>query len=509
VNDPNVPSPQSSTRRSYERIPYRSKAWPASAPAHLHTLALLRGLAAAPPHACRVLELGCADGGNLIPLAAHHPEAAFVGIDLVKLHVDRARARCAKLRLANARFEACSFVALDGVLEPDACFDYVIAHGLMSWLTPMLQAELLRVCAERLAPTGVALITYNTYPGGAARHSIREILQQHNRGVADIALRVERSRDLLALIAATTSPSEKVYAEQIREVLEVANDPGMIGYFAHEYLEEENHPFFVRDFVEAAQHRGLQYLADADIADMQPENLPAEVNAQEMSRIERLQLQDLLTNRKFRQSLLCHASASLRERPDSPLIESMYVTTELAAHGDTSRIAEEADLELRDGKGRAVVVDEPIVKAALLRFSEVDRHPIAFERLLAWAGQRVGRSPQPAERSALIETLRELQRAGMLTLRASAPGWAARAGERPVASPLVRAHDDPERPATSLRHHSLSLENATVREVLSLLDGSRDRAELLEHFRGRLDAAELERILELAATKALLVAERA
>jgi tRNA G46 methylase TrmB len=66
---------------SYDSVPYVSFAHAYTHPDSLCSLGRLFGLSPASPRRCRVLELGCASGGNLIPMAEQLPEAELVGID--------------------------------------------------------------------------------------------------------------------------------------------------------------------------------------------------------------------------------------------------------------------------------------------------------------------------------------------------------------------------------------------------------------------------------------------
>ena len=65
----------------YDEVPYPNYAYSYTHPDTLATLATLLGLTPAPVDDCRVLELGCAGGGNLIPMAQVLPDSHFVGLD--------------------------------------------------------------------------------------------------------------------------------------------------------------------------------------------------------------------------------------------------------------------------------------------------------------------------------------------------------------------------------------------------------------------------------------------
>src|SRR5262249_11327478 len=94
--------PIASIRRTYDQVPYKSHAFPFTHPRRLAAVArVATGIDAPPVAGCRVLELGCASGGNLLPMAAHLPEARFVGIDLSPVQIDAGIAAARALGLAN------------------------------------------------------------------------------------------------------------------------------------------------------------------------------------------------------------------------------------------------------------------------------------------------------------------------------------------------------------------------------------------------------------------------
>ena len=240
---------QQSALESYERIPYQTNPWTSSRPEQLECHARLHGIEAAPADDCRLLELGCGDGGNIIPLAVAHGRSTFVGVDLAQVHIDAGAALIETLGLDNLRLAAGSFVDFE---DPGGPFDYIIAHGLMSWVTPHLQELLFSTCKRLLARDGVAFISYNTYPGWYMQHSIRELLHHHNRGIDDGEVALERSRRLLDVLIQTVPERESAYRDYLEAIGAVARNPDRKYYFAHEYLEDENHPFYVRDFIERA-----------------------------------------------------------------------------------------------------------------------------------------------------------------------------------------------------------------------------------------------------------------
>src|SRR5262245_47574369 len=148
--------------RYYDEVPYEGHAFPLTHPDRLATIATLFGMRPPPPHKARVLELGCGTGDNLIPMAVSMPHASFVGCDLSAVHVARARATADRLGLDNVVIEQRDILELD---RGGGEFDYLICHGVFSWVPPRVQDRILALAHELLSPQGVALVSYNTYPG--------------------------------------------------------------------------------------------------------------------------------------------------------------------------------------------------------------------------------------------------------------------------------------------------------------------------------------------------------
>ncbi|MBC8125621.1 MAG: class I SAM-dependent methyltransferase, partial [Gloeobacteraceae cyanobacterium ES-bin-144] len=75
----------------YETRAYPAMSHPSSDPALTAVAALLAGLRVRHPSQSKILEIGCASGLNLIPLAIRWPQSRFVGIDLSGPAIQQAR----------------------------------------------------------------------------------------------------------------------------------------------------------------------------------------------------------------------------------------------------------------------------------------------------------------------------------------------------------------------------------------------------------------------------------
>src|SRR5262249_40891875 len=158
---------------SYDAVPYNSYPFPRTHPGHLAAVASLFGMKPAPIGRCRVLELGCAGGVNLIPMALTLPASRFIGVDLSARQIADGQKLAAELALDNLHLRHLNILDVDQSLGQ---FDYIVCHGVYSWAPGPVRDKILEVCARNLAPQGVAFVSYNTYPGWHMNGMIRDML---------------------------------------------------------------------------------------------------------------------------------------------------------------------------------------------------------------------------------------------------------------------------------------------------------------------------------------------
>ena len=163
----------------YDVVPYPGFSYPDTHPDHLAAMAILHGLAPAPVDRCRVLEVACNEGANLIPMAYAIPKSEFIGFDLADLPVERGQQRIRALGLANIRLFQGNLLEAGAELGR---FDYIIAHGIYSWVPEPVRNRLLALCHELLTPHGVAFVSYAALPGGHLRNMLREIMLHGAQG---------------------------------------------------------------------------------------------------------------------------------------------------------------------------------------------------------------------------------------------------------------------------------------------------------------------------------------
>jgi methyltransferase-like protein len=491
-----------SVRSSYDELPYPNHAFPQTHPDRMATLATLFGLKPTPVHHCRVLELGCGGGGNLIPLALALPGSTFVGIDLSGQHIAEAQKMVAALGLKNIQCRQLSILDVD---EGFGTFDYIICHGVYSWVPAAVQDRILDIYHCNLAPDGVGYVSYNTYPGWHLRGMIRDMMTYHvgRLGGQGRLACVGQARALLDFLARSCRQSEGPYGQLLRQELELLRQlPD--SYLSHEHLEECNEPLYFHEFHERLSARGLGYLGEADFNAMVPAAFPPDVQ-QVLHRIapDRIQMEqylDFLRNRTFRQTLLCHGhhQPNYGLRPEQ--LTAFHVASPLKPRSPAVDPTTPAAEVFQAPGDKSLTTAEPIIKAALVTLSEQWPRALAFDELRRQARARLNFAPPEATAAADTQVLGQ----ALLTAYASAanalvelslwpPRFAATVSDRPEASPLARLQAAGSREVTNLRHQQVALSEFD-RQLMPHLDGRHSRTAaldaLLERFRqGRLTLA--------------------
>jgi methyltransferase-like protein len=460
------------TSRNYDALPYTSVPFPNTHPAHTGAIARLFGLEAAPPAAARILELGCAAGGNIIPLAARAPGATVVGIDLSAAQIAAGQARIADLRLANIELRCASF---SEVLDAgDAPFDYIICHGVYSWVPAPLRETILRICRTRLSERGVALISYNVLPGWRTLQALRDSFLLHASPDADPRRRVAEVRALLRELpqACPEGAYKSFLTAEAARLLAASDD-----YIAHEFLDDVNEPCSFGEFIAAAQRHGLAFLGEAELSAMIVSNYPSEMAAMvaRAGRNEMLateQYIDLASGRTFRHTLLVGAAraGAIDRKLTGARLEGLH----FIGHSDLAIAHHPAGATLGGPTGRMLHTDSAPLAAALAAFVAAFPGSSSIDDLV----QALPAAARNADGRAFVrDALLNMVLNGLATSRTD-PVRAAQAGARPVACPLVRADAARGAAATAnLRHEGVTLGEA-ARAVLARLDGSQDADEI-------------------------------
>ena len=449
---------------TYDSIPYPTFPRLATHPDRMAAVALLFGMEPAPVDRCRVLEIGCGNAGNLLPMAYALPGSRFLGIDLAEEPIARAHADIRALGLANLEVAARDLRALGPEVGE---FDYIIAHGVYSWVPEDVRGRLLALCRQRLAPSGVALVSYNLYPGRHIRQMLREMMFHHTRGDAPQQC-VDHARRFLDWLAKSCqAPATfRTLIEEDAAALLAYTDGGL----AHDDLSEVNYPLYFRDFVAHAAAHGLEYLGDTTVDRMfDPRGLLAWLPD---NRLEREQYTDFLYLRSFRHTLLCREEVPLSR---SPRAETM------------DRLCFSAPVQMVEGAAAVRIgARQPAVEAVAQAMGACYPLPVTFQELLPYAGSA----------AELREMLLALISVGFAQCHAYGFPCQDSVSERPRATALARYQAQRSLQLANVIHTLINMDEFGRRLVL-LLDGTRDRAALARDLAAGPDAPTPEEIARL------------
>jgi SAM-dependent methyltransferase len=472
----------------YEQVPYPELVHPHTHPDRLAVVATLLGMKPARVDRCRVLELGCGPAANLMAMAEGLPGSRFVGIDNSPSHVRRANSVVARLGLKNVR------VLEQDIRSPDddAPFDYVIAHGVYSWVEADVRAALLRTTARVLNDHGIAVVSYNTYPGWYMLRPIRDMMMFHGRDERDGLTRVARAHEILEFLVGKLDPQSNLYAANLAAYRHAMEQRSMLDHadrdasLLHDELAPVNDPVFFHEFIRAATECGLQYVAEADLRGSTSAGLnPSTVRdlkkmASDLISLE--QYMDFLTNRAFRQTLLCRAGVALRRTVSASVdsVMSFHVSS------DGADVAS-ARLPIAD--------DEPLTKAAFSVLGAVFPRSLSWSELMREASRHVERAGGAIAEGAGDVLAGSLLRCfaadrSLVALSSTPDRFVTTVSERPVVSGLVRLLAAEGHLTVPSRKHDRITLDPTAARVVPFLDGTRDLEEVRTiHDRLRADAA--------------------
>ncbi|MEJ5275842.1 MAG: class I SAM-dependent methyltransferase [Thermogemmata sp.] len=472
------------TATSYDEVPYASYPFPQTHPSHLAVIATLFGLQPPPVQHCRVLELGCAAGGNLLPMAEALPQSSFVGVDLSARQIADGQRILQALGLANVRLVHASILDVD---RSWGQFDYIICHGVYSWVPDRVREKILAICAEQLSPQGVAYISYNTYPGWHMRGMIRDMMRYHALRFTTPGEQIRQARALLDFLAQATRIDGGPYATLLRMELEHLRQQAD-HYLYHEHLEEVNEPVYFHEFIAAAQRHGLNYLGDAQITTMLSSNFPYEVQQALQiiapDQIQSEQYLDFVRNRMFRETLLVRGEVQPDWTVQPERIDNLHVCTHRRVVDESGDVRSTTTVQYRSKSGMVVATSQPTLKAAFRILGEEWPGTLPFADLVARVTERLGQPPEQVRTPLAVQILHVYLSSDLMELHAL-PIPRVPVTERPQALRSLRVRLELGENGGANRRHEVFRPNPFDSVLIPLLDGTRTKPELLEELTRR------------------------
>lgn len=377
----------------YDKVPYTSYPFPYAYPPHIMAVAVLFGLKPPKLETARVLELGCSAGENIIPFAANYPKSECVAIDLSKIEIEDGQKRLATLGIKNLDLKVANILDID---DSWGKFDYIVAHGIWSWVPKNVSEKICYISKNNLAPNGVAYVSYNIKPGWNMGMTIREMMQFHTSNFSNVKEQIEQARAFLNFINSVLEGSNSPYAQYVKQEarnLSTKEDSYLYG----EYLVEYNHQIYFKDFIAGIRKRGLEYLADTHLTSMYLNNLPPKA-VEKLSAIKDIvlseQYMDFVQNKRFRCTLMCHKDNKINRNLGTQSLEPLKFCFYLIPEKPLKDIDITDNLEVcifyfQNDKEKKITTTNVILKAIFYIFYENLNHQLSINDIARLAMKKI------------------------------------------------------------------------------------------------------------------------
>ncbi|MDQ6786869.1 MAG: class I SAM-dependent methyltransferase [Acidobacteriota bacterium] len=472
------------TAFSYEAMPYPSKFFRQTNPDRLASVATLFGMNPAAVESCRFLELGCGNGSNLLTHAFNLPRARFVGVDLSENHIAFAKDAARELDISNTEFHRLDVMEMSA--DEFGEFDFIVAHGLYSWIPQMVREKVLSLYRQMLAPEGVGYISYNAYPGGHQREMARNILQFHTKNISDPTEKVGGAISFLGFLTENATET-KIYRPILQQELKRHFEHGTADIF-HDDLAEVYQPFYFHEIAAQLEKNDLQFLSEAEIQAMSIYGFAPEVQKFLTSFddvIEREQYLDFLRGRLFRQTLVCRAEIQLNRAPVPSALDKFLLASSIQPHSENLDLTKNKAERFVGDKGFGIEIDHPLTKAALVRLGRIWGQSESFPELLQAARQMLEEQNLPIEDwTTETDTARAIlfqicNSTDLIEFYLHKLPDAIETSEKPKINKLARWQLRYADNVSTLLNKDLKIDDQVSRQLLELLDGTHNRADLL------------------------------
>ncbi|MGI8786789.1 MAG: methyltransferase regulatory domain-containing protein [Pyrinomonadaceae bacterium] len=486
------------TKFTYDEIAYPSFLHPQTHPDRLAVMATFLGMKPKSVENCRVLELGCGNGSNLVSFAYALPKSEFVGVDLSKNQIAHGDLVAQNVGLKNLRLIHGDIMEINRADYGE--FDYIIAHGLYSWIPEFVREKILAICGELLGEQGIAYISYNAFPGCHLRQMMRGMMLYHTSNIESATEKVKESLGLLNMLGEFVT-DDKIYKQILKsEFQQSAEKPPQLIF--HDDLAEINQPFYFHEFMAAAEKHDLQFLTEANYFTSNDGNYsPRVLEVLEQfgdDIIKREQYIDFLVNRRFRQTLLCRKKIKVNYKPNPEAMRDVRIASELTFAASKPDFAPNKIEAVLGKNNRKIQIDHSLTKAALFLLGQTFPHSVAFSELVVSAENLLKRkigedfTTNEKDETILAGILLQIFGSDLIGIYLHEPEFVARPGERPMVSPIARLRARNNDLVATLRQSTIGIQDDVIRNLLILLDGTRTRQSVTREIKLRIENGKIK-----------------
>lgn len=486
---------QATSENSYDSVPYESVPYSSSNPSYMRAVGMLFKMNPTKIDEAKILEIGCAGGGNLIPLALKYPKAKLLGVDLSPVQIESAQKQAKEVGATNVEFKNISIADLG---SSNGKFDYIVCHGVLSWVNENTRNAIFKACEQLLTDNGLAYISYNTLPGWNMVRTVRDMMLYHAAMFTTPAEKIQQSRLLLDFVKDSVPQQNNPYADMLKtESTILSQQPDH--YLFHDHLEADNKQYYFHEFMTEANRHSLQYVADSNIASMFLGNMPESV-AEKLKVVNDIvrteQYMDFINNRRFRMSILCRSGNAINRDLNIDSIKPLYMNMRITPAKQASEVSledltDQAVFYHQGMKENNISTSSPVMKAALYTFVENINYPLSFNEVVKAVAKKLPKAKtEEIEQEFGVNALRMIL-SGHITI-SEAPKFSNVISKKPEVSALVRyqAMNMPSLWVTNEMHERVAI-NIFDKYLLRYLDGKNSTEELASKMTGHVESGEL------------------
>ncbi len=473
--------------KSYDNIPYVSYPFEYTRPENLKSIALLFGVKAPKLETARILELGCAEGGSLFRFASTYPKSYTLGVDLSKVEIEHGQEKIKKFGLKNLELKNMSITDLN---DSYGKFDYIICHGVYSWVPDFVKKSILEVSKKLLNKNGVAFVSYNTLPGWNMVGTVRELMMYHANNFQTEQDKITQGKSVLNFLKDALGDAKTPHAKFMAEAANMmANKED--NYIRHEYLAEENKAFYFHEFIADAKKHDLEYLGDTDLHRMFIGNLAPNA-AEKLGAINDIvkteQYIDFIRNTQFRCTLLCHKDTNIIRNINYDRVKDLYIAVilnpELPETQELLTSNNPVKFFVNGSNDIHLTAGNPHLKAVMYTLAENKNNPMLIAEIINLAQKKVPNITKKDLEAFFVNEIARLIFSGYFKIFSDKPIFKYEISDKPKISDyaLFEANLTRHNGRIWITNQINSMLNLTDYHVhaLKLLDGKHTKAEIAQ-----------------------------
>ena len=452
-------------------------------PEHFYTIGKFFGLNPPKIESARVLYVGLGASTAAINFASLYPQAKVVGLCDAKGLIEASTKQVKDLGINNIELKYISFAdILDSVGE----FDYIICNGVFSRVSKEQQLKILQVMKKSLTKNGIAHVGYNTLPGWNIVKTFRDMMRYHASIFEKNEDKLVQAELFVKFMLDSFAEEKSPYARFLRDEARILQSTDM-GYVWNEYLSEESSQFYFSDFMDLANDAGLSYLGDTHLPSMYTGNLPAKAFEQleaidDIVRTE--QYMDFITNRRFRNTLLCHDNLNIDRSVSEDVVDGLFISVNMAPEIAMDKIdfTDEKTIVnfIFQPHNLLFSTSSPLVKALAYAFNQSQFKFLTLEEIKKFVASKCTKmSPQDIDKS-VKSSLLEMIIKGVAIIRAVKPKIAESISAFPEIGKLALSQATSDMPYITNQLNDTIPVNIIYKSVMKYLDGKNDLNQIAE-----------------------------